>query len=173
VPRDAAKPIGSEEVRSGPVTATQDVYLWFADRALAQMAEIVGTLGDELANRRPAITGANSPYAILTHCLGVVEYWGGAAVAERAVLRDRDAEFRASGSVQVLVRRTAEARRRLREDLEGLESGAAPAHVVRDPADPVPYTETKGAVLLHITEELYQHLGQMELTRDMLLAGPA
>jgi hypothetical protein len=35
----------------------------------------------------------------------------------------------------------------------------------------VPYTETKGAVLLHILEELYQHLGQMELTRDALVTG--
>ena len=170
---DGAETTGGEEVRSGPVTATRDVYLWFVDLALAQMAEIVRTLGDQLANRRPAVPGANSPYAILTHCLGVVEYWGGATVAERAIARDRDAEFRASGEVAVLVLRTEEARRRIREDLEELESGAAPAHVVRDPADPVPYTETKGAVLLHIMEELYQHLGHMELTRDVLLAAEA
>ncbi len=43
--------------------------------------------------------------------------------------------------------------------------------VRRDPDDPVPYTESKGAVLLHILEELFQHLGQMEITRDALLAG--
>jgi hypothetical protein len=32
----------------------------------------------------------------------------------------------------------------------------------------LPYA-TKGGVLVHILEELYQHLGQMELTRDVLL----
>ena len=64
------------------------------------------------------------------------------------------------------------ARQRLEEDLASLDA-VAPSHVVRDPADPVPYTETKGAVLLHVIEELYQHLGQMELTRDVLLAGSA
>ena len=38
------------------------------------------------------------------------------------------------------------------------------------PDEPVPYTETKGSVLLHVLEELFQHLGQMELTRDALVA---
>ena len=40
----------------------------------------------------------------------------------------------------------------------------------RDPDEPVPYTESKGAVLLHVLEELFQHCGQMELTRDALVA---
>jgi hypothetical protein len=35
----------------------------------------------------------------------------------------------------------------------------------------VPYAETQGAVLVHILEELFQHLGQMELTRDALMTG--
>jgi hypothetical protein len=35
----------------------------------------------------------------------------------------------------------------------------------------VPYTEAKGAVLLHILEDLFQHFGQMEITRDALVAG--
>ena len=34
----------------------------------------------------------------------------------------------------------------------------------------MPYHEVKAAVLLHMLEELYQHLGQMEITRDLLLA---
>ncbi len=41
---------------------------------------------------------------------------------------------------------------------------------MRNPDHPVPYAETKGAVLLHMLEELFQHLGQMEITRDMLQA---
>ena len=156
-----------------PVVVARADYLWFADRALTEMAGIVRTLGDDVANRAPALPGANSPYAILTHCLGVMEYWGGATVAERPVVRDRAAEFTASGAVGPLLQRSDEALRRLRDDLASLDAAAVPANVRRDPADPVPYTESKGAVLLHIIEELYQHLGQMELTRDLLLAGPA
>ena len=145
-------------------------YLWFVDLALGEMAAIVEELGDELANRRPPFRDANSAYAILTHCLGVMEYWGGATVAERPVQRDRAAEFTATGDVAGLLWRTEEARRRLREDLVGLDASAGPAGVRPDPDDPVPYTETKGAVLLHILEELFQHLGQMEITRDALVA---
>ena len=32
---------------------------------------------------------------------------------------------------------------------------------------------TQGDVLLHVHEELAQHLGQLEVTRDVLLAGRA
>jgi hypothetical protein len=154
------------------VTITRADYLWFVDRALAEMADILRALGDDLANRRPALEGANSAFVILTHCLGVMEYWGGGNVADRTFARDRAAEFTASGDVATLVRRTEDARQRLHADLISFDPGAAPSHVVRGP-DQVPYTEAKGAVLLHILEELYQHLGQMELTRDVLRAGTA
>jgi hypothetical protein len=135
------------------------------------MHGIVEELGDDLVNRRPPFRDANSAYVILSHCLGVMEYWGGATVAERPIQRDRAAEFTASGDVAGLLRRSEQGRRRLREDLVGLHTEAPPVNVRQNPDQPVPYTETKGAVLLHILEELYQHLGQMELTRDALVTG--
>src|SRR5580704_19492109 len=104
-------------------------YLWFVDLALDQMTAIVEDLGDDLVNRRPPYRDTNSPYAILTHCLGVMEYWGGATVAERAVQRDRAAEFTAQGDVAGLLRRIEQARRRLREDLVDLDPSARPANV--------------------------------------------
>jgi hypothetical protein len=145
-------------------------YLWFVELALGEMIRIVGELGDELANRRPPFEGANSPYGILTHSLGVMEYWAGATVAGRTIERDREAEFRAEGDVASLCQRAEDARLRLREDLTELDSWATPGSVRHNPEDPVPYSEAKGAVLLHILEELFQHLGQMEITRDALWA---
>jgi hypothetical protein len=53
-----------------------DDYLLFLDEVLDHMVRIVTELGDELANQRPDVPDSNSPYAILTHCLGVMEYWG-------------------------------------------------------------------------------------------------
>ncbi len=156
---------------SGPVAVSAEDYLWFVDVALSGMAAIARELGDDLVNRRPPFRGGNSAYVILTHCLGVMEYWGGATVAERPVQRDRAAEFTASGDVAGLLRRTEHARRRLREDIVGLDASAVPVSVRRDPDEAVPYTEAKGAVLLHILEELFQHFGQMEITRDALVAG--
>ena len=162
-------PTDLAHARAYPVAVARADSLGFADLALREMARIVADLGDERANRRPPFPGANSPYVILTHCLGVVEYWGGATVAERPIERDRAAEFTASGPVAPLLARAESARERLTEDVAGLETWDVPRSVRRDPDDPVPYSETKGAVLLHILEELFQHLGQMEITRDALL----
>ncbi len=102
-----------------------------------------------------------------------MEYWGGATVAERPVQRDRAAEFSATGDVAQLLWRTEQARRRLRDDIAGFDASAPPASVRPDPDDSVPYARAKGSVLLHILEELFQHLGQMEITRDALRGRPA
>ena len=158
--------------RAHPVAVAPADYLWFCDLALRGMARIVTDLGDELANSRPPFAGANSPYVILTHCLGVLEYWAGATVAGRSIERDRAAEFTAQGPVAPLLARTERARERLAADVAGLDAWDVPTSVHRDPDDPVPYSETKGAVLLHILEELFQHLGQMEITRDALMVHP-
>ncbi len=160
----------TERPSSGLVAVSVADFLWFVDAALDVMANILRELGDEMANRRPALKDANSAYAILTHCLGVMEYWGGATVADRTVSRDRAAEFIAAGKVEELLERTAVARYQLESDLAGSDSMAFPSNVLRSPDTVVPYTETKGSVLLHILEELFQHLGQMELTRDLVLA---
>ena len=165
-------PTDPEERRAHPVAVAPADYLWFADLALRGMARIVGDLGDELANRCPPFPGSNSPYAILTHCLGVMEYWGGATIAGRSIERDRAAEFTAAGPVAPLLQQVDEARQRLAEDLVGLEPWDVPHSVHHNPDDPVPYSETKGAVLLHVLEELFQHYGQMEITRDALVSQP-
>jgi Protein of unknown function (DUF664) len=144
--------------------------MWFVDLALTDMGDILRELGDERVNVRPGLAGANSAYGIVTHCLGVMEYWGGATVADRQVTRDRAAEFTAQGTVEPLLTRMTEARGALVADLAGQDALAAPHQVRANPAHPVPYTDRKGAVLLHILEELFQHLGQMELIRDLVLA---
>jgi hypothetical protein len=152
-----------------PMISVED-YLYFMDEALEGMVATVTELGDELANRRLDLAGANSPYAVLYHCLGVMEYWGGAMVAGRSIERDRDAEFRASGGVGELVGRTRRARRQLDADLADLEPLAPPRGTPNPEDADLPLARTQGGVLLHIYEELAQHRGQMEVTRDVLRA---
>lgn len=147
---------------------SEEDYLWFAGRALDGMAAILADLGDERANRRPALPRANTPFAIVTHCLGVLDFWAGSLVAGRAVERDRAAEFTASGPVAGLLERVAAAKDQLRADL-AVAAFAAP---LRAPA-PVRYQDTpagrsQGGALQHVYEELAQHHGQLELTRDIL-----
>jgi hypothetical protein len=146
---------------------TEDV-LWYADHSLDEMVAILRQLGDETANRRPRLPGANSPFAIVTHCLGVMEFWAGAMIADRPIVRDRDAEFSATGAVEELVTRTAAARRQLAVDLESLAPLAPPRRPGPAGDAHLPFARTQGGVVLHILEELMQHLGQLELTRDLL-----
>lgn len=147
--------------------STED-YLYYVDEALDGMVDIVTELGDELANRRPDLPGANSPFAILTHCLGVMEYWAGHVVAGRTVQRDRPAEFRATGRVADLVNRVRAQRGRFADDVAHVDPFAPPRGDV--PADDaaLPLGRTQGGALLHVYEELAQHHGQLEMTRDIL-----
>jgi Protein of unknown function (DUF664) len=145
-----------------------DAVASYVDRAVEAMADIVGDLGDDLANARPHLPGANSPYAILRHCLGVMEFWGGQVVAGRTVDRDREAEFRASGPVAGLIADAREAQRRFRTVIVTADPKARPPgdHPTTGP-DELEYT-SQGHALLHVMEEVCQHLGQMEITRDLL-----
>lgn len=142
----------------------------FADEALDAMVAMVEELGDERANRRPARHGANTPYAILAHCLGVMEWWGGHVVAGRAASRDRDAEFRSGGPVADLVARARVVRDRFAGDVAGSEPHAPPRGTVGPDDADRPSGRTQGGALFHVYQELAQHLGQMEGCRDVLTA---
>lgn len=72
--------------------STED-YLYFLDQTLDGMLEIIARLGDDHVNQRLDLPSVNSPYAILTHCLGVMDYWAAHVVAGRDVRRDRDARI--------------------------------------------------------------------------------
>jgi hypothetical protein len=146
-----------------------DDYLWYVDNAIGAMRSIVTELGDELVNERPDLPGANSAYVILTHCAGVMSHWGGHAIAGRVVQRDRAAEFVASGTVADLLETVAAGRDQLGRDLATLDS-ADPPRGAPDPEDvDLPLGRSQGAVAMHIYEELSQHLGQLELTRDIVV----
>lgn len=147
-----------------------DDYFAYVDEALDGMVDIVRQLGDDLANRRPDIPGANSPYVILMHCAGVMAYWGGEIVAGRHVDRDRPAEFHATGPVSGLIERVRQARDQLRADASHADPFAAPRGTPAPDVANLPLGRTQGGALIHIYEELAQHRGQMEITRDLLLA---
>lgn len=147
---------------------SKDDYLCFVDEQLQAMIAMVLELGDALANQALDVPGSNSPYAILTHCLGVMEYWGGHVVAGRSSERHRASEFAAEGEVRELVQRARAARDRLVRDVEGAEPESAPRSAVDSDPDMPQITRTQGGALLHIYEELARHRGQMDITHDVL-----
>ncbi len=133
-----------------------------------EMTRIVAALGDELAARPPALPGANTPYGILNHCLGMMRRWSSTVNRGIEVPRDRDAEFTQTGPVAELLARAAAVREEFMADVLSVDPAAAPVQVPE--GREVFWTSTTNGVLLHVFEELCQHLGQLEITRDLLIA---
>ncbi len=140
------------------------------------MADILTVLGDDLANRRPDLAGANSCYAIVNHCIGVVDYWAGSFIAGQRIPRGRDSEFTATGRVDELLERLTALQQRLpawvevaltegirdRSVADGVRGGTTRATVLA--------TATPEWALLHILHDIAQHVGHLEITRDLLLS---
>jgi hypothetical protein len=140
----------------------------YVDHALAQMLVVADRLGDELVNRRPLGPGTNAVAPLIVHCCGVAEFWLGHVALGRPTTRDRDAEFTATAPVAELHELVAATARRIAADIEALEAG--PATVAGPEAADLPGGgRTAAGIVLHLLEELYQHLGHMELAADALL----
>jgi hypothetical protein len=154
------------------LTINQSDFLIFIDRSLDKMLSIVEELGDGLANLEPELPGANSPYGILTHCIGVIDYWMGNLIGDRGFVRDRPAEFAATGTAAEIRVRVEAVKQRLREDVSKIDGPAGLSEPLSgyNPAGG-PDDWTQGAALIHTYEELAQHLGHMDITRDLLVRG--
>ena len=149
---------------SMPVSA----LLPFIHHALNGMIRIAETLGDGRVNEQPDLPGANSPYSIVTHCIGVTQYWLGHVLSQRPLDRDREAEFRARGTVAELRRSIHRLQEQVEADLLSIE-GDRPVGELIDLHGEL-QNHTQGDVLLHWYRELAQHHGHLELTRDILLS---
>ncbi len=79
------------------------------------------------------------------------------------------------GDVASLVARVGEARRRFADALADLQTAAPPRGAVEPEDAALSLGRTQGGALVHVLGELTQHLGQLEVTRDVLRvhgAGP-
>ncbi|WP_181796355.1 DinB family protein [Streptomyces sp. WELS2] len=148
-----------------------DEYLYFLRRAFDGMLGVLEELGDDLGNTAPRLPGANSPYAIAYHCVGVADYWLGHVVAGRRVDRDRPAEFTAKGDAQGLRREVDALFARLEADLRAAPPSGSPRNAPPAGFEGPDRPLSVRGVRLHVLEELAQHHGQVQITRDLLRAG--
>jgi len=147
-----------------------DEYLRYCDQALDGYAAIVTELGDDLVNvRLDGVPGSNSAFALVTHVQGMTANWVRTVNRGIVVPRDRPAEFTATGTVGDAQQIVAATRAMLHEDARAASPRERPATPDRRRDGSISYA-TQGDVLLHVYEELAQHLGQLEVTRDVLLA---
>lgn len=148
--------------------STDRILLEFTLTKFDELFELIGGAGDELANRRPQAQGANSLYAIGAHVLGMVRFWSCTTNRGVEVERDRDAEFAATGSVAELLERAAVERERFITDVRSVRAHSVPANKPEDRDEQ--WLVSCHGVLLHVFEEICQHLGHAQVTRDLLEA---
>ena len=149
---------------------TVDEYLRYCDESLDSYAAIVTALGDDLVNARlDGVPGSNSAFALVTHVQGMTTRWVRTVNRGVVVPRDRPAEFTATGTVGEALGIVAATRAVLHEDARAASPREQPANPAHEKDGSISYA-TQGDVLLHVYEELAQHLGQLEVTRDVLLA---
>ncbi len=118
-------------------------------------------------NWRPPATGANSLYALAAHTLGNAEENILATLGGQIVGREREAEFAAHGTDSAaLVARWSSLRPRLHAALHDLPHGSL------DREYPHPRRGAIGGreILIVVSRHVAEHLGQAELTLDLLRA---
>jgi hypothetical protein len=165
---------------------TAELYM---RHAFGQMLDVADRLGDAQVNDRPLGTAeaaalptagagarasesdgwpqTNAVAALVIHSCAVTEFWIGHVALGRPSDRDREAEFSSTATVAELHTLVTSTLSQIREDLAAIDEG-------RTQADRTgrQFLEggdgTDGAIVLHVLEELYQHLGHMELAADAL-----
>jgi len=142
-------------------------HFFLIERHLGPMLEIAESLGDERVNVVPELPGANSAYQLVFHCCGMLEWWTRESILGRPVHRDRAAEFAATGTVASLQARVRQVIEQLDEDLPLIDLDAPLRGTYADYGGTPIAASARGA-LLHVLEELAQHHGHLEITRDLV-----
>jgi hypothetical protein len=143
---------------------TAELYM---RHAYAQMLSLADHLGDKRVNDRPIGSGTNAVAALVVHCCGVTEFWIGHVALGRPSHRDRDSEFTTTATVAELHEMVDRTLAQLSEDLTAIDAGRTQddrtGRQFLEGGD-----ESDGAIVVHVLEELYQHLGNMEIAADAL-----
>lgn len=134
------------------------------------MLTIAVSLGDDGVNVVPDLPGANSAYQLVFHSCGMLEWWTRESILGQPVGRDRAAEFAATGTVAELQARVDAVASQLAEDLPQIDLDAPLRGPSGDYGGTAIAASARGA-LLHVLEELAQHHGHLEITRDVVMAG--
>lgn len=151
-------------VELSPATSSRYVRL-----AFEQMLAVVDRLGDDRVNEQPIGPTTNAVAPIVVHCCGVAEFWLGHVGLGRESTRQREQEFSRRATVAELHEMVGAAQRQIDADLEAIEAGVESEYAAGRQflsADDL----SDAALVLHVIEELFQHLGHCEIAADALTA---
>ncbi len=145
--------------------ATAELY---TRHAFTQMLEVADRLGERKVNDRPLGPRTNAVAALIIHCCEVTEFWLGHVGLGRPSQRDRESEFTRTATLAELHAMVDATLSTARADLDRIFRGDTQA-------DRTGFMfliggdESDGALVIHVLEELYQHLGHIEIAADALI----
>ena len=142
------------------------IFYRYIASSLDRMAAIVAELDEAELSWRPSADGANSIRVLAVHTYGNAEENLLGLLGGENVRRDRDAEFlAAAGDGPELEQHWRSLRSRIEPALDGLDAEALDRLYIHPRRGAVSGRE----VLLVVARHAAEHLGQAELTRDLLL----
>jgi DinB superfamily len=145
------------------------VFCHYILSSLDRLLHCLDGLSEHQLNWHPPAPNANSLYALAVHTLGNAEENVLFTLFDRASPRHSEQEFTTTGqSADVLVVQWQGLRERLQQVLLSLSSD----DLVQEHLHPRRGSITGLDILIVVARHAAEHLGQAELTRDLLLASP-
>jgi uncharacterized damage-inducible protein DinB len=149
-----------------------ETYSKYIRKQISDIHASLKGLSDEQLNQSPDVPGANSGYVVASHVLGNVRAWVLGIACGQPLGRDRPAEFASSGTYEAFGKAAHALSSEIDEALAGLDPSTLDDRFV--PAQEL-WGEgesneiSRREALAHVLEHASMHLGQIQLTRDMLL----
>jgi uncharacterized damage-inducible protein DinB len=131
------------------------------------ISKVVRGLDDEAANWQPLQSDTNSIYAILTHIMGVDNFWVRQVIGGQTVQRNREAEFRASGKIAELLPVWEVTWIEIKSMLGKLDHKQLSEVRSRPFSSQQKESITVQWVILHLITHYATHLGHVQLTRQL------
>lgn len=139
----------------------------FTLRSLDGFMEILDSLTIDEVNWRPSVSGSNSIYALTAHTLGNVRMHVFRVFLGQTIDRDRNGEFRSVADPSNV---PIPGWPVLRSEVEAALGGLPPEAMDHIFEHPVFGPLTGREVLMVMMRHTAEHLGHVELTRDLIVA---
>ncbi len=152
----------------GVVTDQEAAMFWrYIAGSIERLVEMLGELSEAELNWRPPAPDSNSLFVLATHTLANTEENILGTLCGIAVQRRREAEFQAYGPTPEPIRQRWA---RLRAEVEAALGALAPEALRTLRPHPRRGPITGREILIVVARHAAEHLGQAELTRDLMRA---
>jgi hypothetical protein len=151
-------------------TAQETITFWrYITSSLHRLVACLDGLSEAELNWKP-LPDSNSQYVLATHTLANTEENILGVVCGQPVTRQREAEFSASGDSAALIQqRWLE----LQTSIEKQFAAYSAMNLDEERQHPRRGTVTARDIFIVVARHAAEHLGQAELTRDLLFSKPA